>query len=112
MAEDTKEATAAELKKQVTSLKQELADTKEELATANGIIQEVTQRLENADAIQAESATHVLTFEKKQYRVLAARLQHKGTKYEAKDLSKHPEVLKDLIGDGKGLVQLITAAKE
>jgi chromosome segregation ATPase len=133
MAEDTKELTPAQAKKQIETLEAKLAtantalekakdalatevaahaETREELAIANGLVEEVTQRLENADAIAAESSTHVLTFEKKQYRVLATTVQHKGVKYEAKDLSQHPEVLKDLIGDGKGLVQLIVAAKE
>jgi cellobiose-specific phosphotransferase system component IIA len=107
----TKDALTAETVGHATT-KQQLADAQEELATANGIVEEVSQRLANADAISAESGTHVLTFEKQQYKVLAPTLQHKGVKYEAKDLSKYPEVLKDLIGDGKGLVQPITAAKE
>ena len=109
---DAQQVYTAEAEQAKKALLDELAEVKEELATANEIVEEVTQRLENADAIQAESATHVLTFEKKQYKVLAAKVQHKGVTYDAKDLSKHQDVLKDLIGDGKGLVQLIVATKE
>jgi chromosome segregation ATPase len=105
------QATVETQKAEITAQGKELADAKAEVAESTTIIDELKERLENADAIQAESSVHVLTFEGKQYKVLAPTVQHKGVKYEAKTLQQHPEVLRDLIGDGKGLIQLIVKAK-
>lgn len=90
---------------------QELARLKQELEEANGIIAEQTEKLAESE-LRTAGTLPVVTYDKEQYQVTAAKFNFKGTDYAAEALSSSPDLVKELITSGSGLLVKIEKEKK
>jgi hypothetical protein len=92
---------------------QRIAQLEAELKAKDAIIEGQAEELKASEA-QGAAALPVITHDKKQYRVLAAKFQHKGQEVKAEDLKGNKELVAELIKAKSGLLQLVVAetAKE
>lgn len=87
-----------------------IEDLEAEGADAAQLILELHQQLDNARAGEELSPVVVVTHEQQKYRVIGAKFKHAGEEYAAADLKKHPDVVKQLVEAGSGLLQKIEKA--
>lgn len=99
--DDTKEPTRQPSIESLTAENTRLAG---ELEVAQAVIADQAERLSNVEAAQTEDAPVVVTFEKKQYRVLGKAVQVLGRVVKAADLGKDKEALAFLVESQSGLL--------
>jgi len=93
--------------------KQTLADQLEEktseLELAEGLIEQQTAQLKSAEVGQALGPV-VVTHEKEQYRLLVERFSHNGNLVESASLRQNPDLVRQLVEMGSGLLVKVEAA--
>lgn len=87
-------------------LADQLDEKTEELAQAEYLIEEQTAQLKAAEVAQAEGPL-VVTYNKVPYRVLAPKFQHNGLHVEARSLATNPDLVRELVEAGSGLLQAV-----
>jgi chromosome segregation ATPase len=91
-------------------LQAELEEKTTELEQAEALIEEQNGKLAAAEVTQAEGPV-VVSHEKAQYRVLAPKFSHKGLEVDAHTLRQNPELVRELVEAGSGLLQKVEPAK-
>ncbi|GAB3233120.1 hypothetical protein GCM10027346_20850 [Hymenobacter seoulensis] len=109
MATETLEEKFARLERENAALEQKAAEQATELATATQAVDELSEKLSNAEAVTPAQA--VVTHEKHQYLVLAQKFNYEGTEVLASELQGKKEILAALVKSGSGLLQKIEAKK-
>ena len=100
----TLEQALAKLKEQDAKI----ADLEGTVVESDKLVGELTQELSNVQTSAELSPVVVVTHEKNQYRVICVKFKHtNGKEYAAADLSKHPEVIKELLELDSELLQLV-----
>ncbi|SHL26728.1 hypothetical protein [Hymenobacter psychrotolerans] len=89
----------------IARLEAENAQLKQDNATAEEAIGDLSEKLSNAEA--ATPTLVVVTHDKTQYQVLAQQFNYEGTEVKAKDLQKNKEVLAALVKTGSGLLRKV-----
>ena len=90
------------------TLSSELSDKTVDLENAEALIEEMQGKLAAAEVSQMEGPV-ILSHEKGQYRVLAPKFSHKGIEVEANSLRNNPELVRELVEAGSGLLQKVEA---
>lgn len=103
MAQETPEQTIARLTAELEA-KQRLVDDQ------NTIITEQSEVIANAEAAQTQAEVIIVSYEQKQYRVLAKQFNINGKVVKAAELAQDKESLKYLVEKKSGLLQLVEKA--
>ena len=88
-----------------------VARLKWELEEAQNIIGEQAEQLE-AKTLQGTGSLPVITYNKQNYQVLAAKFHFKDVDYKAEDLAGNADLVKKLLEAGSGILQKIEKAKQ
>ena len=115
MAEEN-ELSLAELKALYAAALKRIEDLEGEQQESTEIISDLQEKLANAEAGQAISETIVVTHtdeagNKEQYKVVLPKFKHKGQSYVAADLKTNPDLVKELVDGGKGVLVKLEKAK-
>ena len=107
---DEQEISHEELQALYAKALKRIEDLEGEAVDSAQLILELHQQLDNAQAGQELSPVVVVTHEQQKYRVIGAKFKHAGEEYTAADLKKHPDVVKQLVEAGSGLLQKVEKA--
>jgi chromosome segregation ATPase len=97
--------TLADANKQLSA---EVDEKTAELAQAEALIEEQSGKLAAAEVSQAEGPV-IVTHDKEQYRVLAPKFSHQGLAVDAHTLRNNPDLVRQLVEDGSGILQKVEA---
>lgn len=87
----------------------QLEEKVDELATAEALIEQQTEQLKSAEVGQALGPV-IVTYEKEQYRLLVPHFSHAGNLIESASLRQNPDLVRQLVEGGSGLLQKVVAA--
>lgn len=87
----------------------ELAEKADELAKAEELLERQNAQLKAAEVGQALGPV-VVTHANESYRVLAPKFQHHGLDVDAHTLRQNPDLVRELIESGSGLLVKVEAA--
>lgn len=94
----------------VETAEQKIARLERELEEATGIISEQTEQLE-AKQLQSAGKLPVITHQKQNYQVTAAKFHFNGVDYKAEELAGNSDLVKQLLEAQSGLLVKIEKAK-
>ena len=96
---------------QVETPEEKIARLERELGEAQGIIGEQQEQLV-AKTLQGTGSLPVITYNKQNYQVLAAKFHFKDVDYKAEDLTTNSDLVKQLLEAQSGILHKIEKAKQ